>query len=247
MTKQDPNIMLRLPTVAFTAVVAILISAVALGEDYPTQRKMLEEAFPDLKFSRISESPIPGLLQVEVGADIYYASENGHYFVQAEIFDLESRANITEQSRIDARVGYIDEIEKKPAIEFPAADSQYTVTVFTDIDCGYCRKLHQQIADYNDLGISIRYLFFPRSGPATPSWYKAESVWCAESRQEALTLAKSGAVLPEANCQPTPVAEHFELVNELGLTGTPALFTEDGQLLVGYRSPQELIAILKEE
>jgi thiol:disulfide interchange protein DsbC len=246
--KQDIKMMRRLPLVALTALLALPFSAgVLAAEDYSTQRKLLADAFPDMEFGSIEQSAIPGLLQVSVGADIFYTSADGRYFIQAEIFDLDTRANLTEQSRADARFAYLDDIEAQPAIEFPAADHQYTVTVFTDIDCGYCRKLHQQVADYNDLGVSIRYLFFPRSGPDTTSWAKAESVWCADSQQDALTRAKSGEVLPAADCLPTPVADHYKLVNDLGLTGTPALFTEGGQLLVGYRSPQELIEVLDNE
>jgi thiol:disulfide interchange protein DsbC len=103
------------------------------------------------------------------------------------------------------------------------------------------------MSDYNDLGISIRYLFFPRSGPDTDSWAKAESVWCAASRQQALTQAKNGASLPVADCGTTPIASHYKLVNELGLTGTPALFTEGGQLLIGYRDPAQLLTMLEDE
>jgi thiol:disulfide interchange protein DsbC len=226
---------------------ALTASAALPAQDYSAQREQLQDAFPDLEIGAIAESAIPGLLEFKVGADVFYASADGRYFVQAEIFDLENRVNVTEESRIQARAGYIDEINQKPAIEFAAADSKYSVTVFTDIDCGYCRKLHQQIAEYNERGISIRYLFFPRSGPNTPSWAKAESVWCSDPQQEALTRAKSGEVLPEADCEATPVADHYKLVNELGLTGTPALFTAGGQLLVGYRTPQELEQILKSE
>jgi thiol:disulfide interchange protein DsbC len=223
------------------------VSGSSFAADYSVQKEKLQTALPDFVITSVGESPIPGLLEVAVGADVYYASPDGNYFVQAEIFDLNTRTNITEVARDNARAGYVDEIEAESAILFAAKDSQYTVTVFTDIDCGYCRKLHGQMSDYNDLGISIRYLFFPRSGPDTDSWAKAESVWCAASRQQALTQAKNGASLPVADCGTTPIASHYKLVNELGLTGTPALFTEGGQLLIGYRDPAQLLTILEDE
>ena len=230
-----------------SAVVLLSLSVVGYAADYSKQQAALQAALPDLAIKKVSESPIPGLLQVTVGADIYYASADGRYFVQAEIFDLEQRMNITETSRSDARSAYTDIIKGQSAVEFAADDAKYVVTVFTDIDCGYCRKLHQQMSEYNKRGISIRYLFFPRSGPQTDSWFKADSVWCSKSQQQAMTQAKSGITLPKAKCSPTPVANHYELVNELGLSGTPALFTENGQLLVGYRTPEELLSILEAE
>ncbi len=217
------------------------------ADDYADQMKLLRDALPELEISSVTEGPVPGLLEIAAGADIYYASRDGKYFIQAEIFDLESRENVTDLSRSQARVGYLDQISDGSAVEFTAKDPRYTVTVFTDIDCGFCRKLHQQMADYNNLGISVRYMFFPRSGPNTESWAKAESVWCSESRQQAMTQAKSGMPLPAADCEDTPVAAHYQLVNELGLRGTPAIFTEAGDLLVGYRSPGDLIAILNGE
>jgi thiol:disulfide interchange protein DsbC len=229
------------------AAILLTAAATAAAEEYPEQRKALEAAFPDLEIGEISQSAIPGLLEFKVGADVFYASEDARYFVQAEIFDIESRTNITEESRALARAAYVGEIKNNVAVEFAADEPKYTVTVFTDIDCGYCRKLHQQMSDYHARGISIRYLFFPRSGPNTASWAKAESVWCSESQQEAMTRAKAGEALPAADCQPTPIADHYKLVGELGLTGTPALFTDGGQLLVGYRSPDELEQILKNE
>ena len=230
------------------ALAVVLFCATALAQDdYSVQLKALQEALPELKISSVTESPIPGLLEVYVGADIYYTSRDGRFFIQGEIFDIKSRDNVTELSRNQARVGYLDQIAGESAVIFAAEDPRYTVTVFTDIDCGFCRKLHQQVSAYNDLGISIRYLFFPRSGPATESWFKAESVWCAEDRNQALTQAKAGMPLPAAECGDTPVARHYELVNELGLRGTPAIFTEAGDLLVGYRSPDDLIAILTGE
>ena len=228
--------------------IVVLFSGTALAEeDYSAQLKALQEALPELKISSIAESPIPGLLEVAVGADIYYTSTDGRFFIQGEIFNIQSRDNLTELSRNEARSGYLDQIAGESAVVFAAEDSRHTVTVFTDIDCGFCRKLHQQMGAYNKLGISVRYLFFPRSGPATESWYKAESVWCAEDRNQALTQAKAGMPLPPAQCEDTPVARHYALVNELGLRGTPAIFTDSGDLLVGYRSPDDLIAILNGE
>ena len=121
------------------------------------------------------------------------------------------------------------------------------MTVFTDVDCSYCRKLHSEIAEYNRLGIRVRYVFYPRSGPGTESWRKAEAVWCSSDRQAALTLAKSGKELPvNASCGPTPVARTYALGQELGMRGTPGIFTEHGDYFAGYYGPERLLQKLKE-
>jgi thiol:disulfide interchange protein DsbC len=119
--------------------------------------------------------------------------------------------------------------------------------VFTDVDCGYCRKLHSQIAEYNRLGIRVRYAFYPRTGPGTESWHKAEAVWCSVDRQAALTLAKAGKEVPaKPTCGTTPVAHTYELGQELGMRGTPGIFTEHGDYIAGYFAPDRLLQKLKE-
>ncbi len=118
--------------------------------------------------------------------------------------------------------------------------------MFTDIDCGYCRKLHREIADYNDKGIRVRYLFFPRSGPATASWFKAEEVWCAEDRNSALTTAKAGGMVESDDCGATPVPQHYELGRTFGIQGTPAIIADTGELIPGYVSAAELSRYLED-
>ena len=144
-----------------------------------------------------------------------------------------------------ARLSTIDAVGSGNMIVFEPEEATHTITVFTDIDCGYCRKLHRQIESYNELGIRVRYMFFPRSGPETSSWFKAEQVWCADDRNTALTLAKSGAVLEsEEGCGETPVAQHYELGRSIGISGTPAIIVDTGELIPGYVSPNELLKYL---
>jgi len=119
--------------------------------------------------------------------------------------------------------------------------------VFTDLDCGYCRKLHSEMAKYNELGIRVRYLFFPREGPDTESWDKAVSVWCSANRNDALTRAKKGETIKAAKCKPNPVQRDYELGQDVGLRGTPAIVLPDGDLLPGYVPPAMLAQRLAPE
>ena len=125
-------------------------------------------------------------------------------------------------------------------------DAKYTIDVFTDIDCGYCRKLHSEIAEYNRLGIRVRYMFYPRSGPGTESWQKAVSVACSSNPQDALTRAKQGEAVPERSCKTPPVAKTYELGRELQVRGTPGIFTEAGDYVPGYRPPAEMLQVLQQ-
>ena len=128
---------------------------------------------------------------------------------------------------------------------FSPKDPKYTISVFTDVDCGYCRKLHSQIAEYNRLGVRVRYLFFPRSGPDTESWHKAESVWCSADRNDALTRAKRGETLKAKPCGPTPVAKEHQLGEDIGVQGTPSIVLANGEMLPGYVPPAMLVDHLK--
>jgi thiol:disulfide interchange protein DsbC len=198
------------------------------------------------KLDDLQPSPIPGVYQLTQGADISYLTEDGKYFIDGNVYDMESRANLTEALRTHARVALIGAVPESQMLIFSPEKPRYTITVFTDVDCGYCRKLHSEIAEINRLGIRVRYVFFPRTGPGTESWHKAEAVWCSADRNEALTRAKTGAALDlTKTCGPTPVAREYALGESIGVRGTPAIFTENGNMISGYLPPQELVEEIK--
>lgn len=240
-----PNSSLR---VCLAALIAILMPVWANAEaGVPPEYSYVQEAFPDLVVTAVKPSPVDGFLEVAVGSEFLYVTNDAKFVFRGDLFETGSFVNLTDASRTAARSQYLTSIDPSTTIIFPAENPKYTVTVFTDIDCGYCRKLHRQMAEYNDLGITVRYLFFPRSGPGTSSWAKAEAVWCAESQQDALTKAKNNLPVNSEDCGTTPVAAHYEIVNSLALRGTPAIFTDNGQHIMGYRSPEELLEILQAE
>ncbi|HEY0801024.1 MAG TPA: DsbC family protein, partial [Steroidobacteraceae bacterium] len=199
------------------------------------------------KLEDLRPSPIAGIYEFSQGADISYLTADGKYFLDGNLYDMKSRDNLTEALRTHARIALINAVPESEMLIFSPANPKYTITVFTDVDCAYCRKLHSQMAELNRLGIRVRYMFFPRTGPGTESWKKAEVVWCSANRNEALTRAKAGAALDMNKiCAPTPVKREYELGENIGVRGTPAIVTEDGDYINGYMEPRELIEQLKE-
>ena len=153
--------------------------------------------------------------------------------------------NITNLDVAERRLSLMKDIKKEGLISFEAEDQVFDITVFTDVDCGYCRKLHKQIREYNDLGISIRYAAFPRSGLGTETFTKMAGAWCSEDTKTVLTSLKDGKEPRLEFCESHPVAKHYAIGKKLGITGTPAIITNDGELLPGYYSPQDLLKKLK--
>lgn len=198
---------------------------------------------PGAEFIAISETPLTDLLQVQVGNEIYYVSADAKYLFIGRIMDMDTRVNITDQAKSSIRKDLLGEIDHSNQITFSPAEPQYELLVFTDIDCGYCRKLHAQIEEYMAEGIAIHYAAFPRAGLDSHSFDKFVSVWCADDQQDALTLAKAGDEPMPLQCE-NPVSEQYELGLSIGVTGTPALVTHDGTLIPGYMPPAQLKARL---
>lgn len=199
----------------------------------------------DAKPEDVRTTPIPGLYEVAHGADLIYVSADGRYVIDGNLYDIDTKTNLSENRRTQARVAAIAAVRDEQTIAFGPKTAKYTVTVFTDIDCGYCRKLHSEMAEFNRLGIRVRYLFYPREGPGSASWKKADAVWCAADRNDALTRAKKGEAIAARSCGTTPVARDYELGQQMAIRGTPGIFTAQGEYIAGYVPPQELLAHLQ--
>lgn len=198
----------------------------------------------DIKVDEVRPAPVKGLYEVAAGSEVGYVSVDGRYYIDGDVFDMETRDNLTEQRRRQARVALLKGIPDAEAVVFaPSGATRHTITVFTDIDCSYCRKLHSEIDELNKLGVKVRYLAFPRSGPGTESWTKAESVWCSMNRRDALTRAKRGEAVTAAKCA-NPVDRQWQLAREIGIRGTPGILTADGDYLAGYLPAPRLLEYL---
>ena len=201
-----------------------------------------------LKLEDVRLTPINGVFEITRGAAISYVSSDGRYVIMgadADMYDIDTDTNLTENRRRGLRNGMLGAIPESEMIVFSPKDPKYTITVFTDIDCGYCRRLHSQIAEYNKLGIRVRYLFYPRSGPDTESWHKAEQVWCSANRNEALTRAKRDEPINAPKCPADVIARDWELGHKLAVEGTPSIVLPSGEMLGGYAPPAQLAKYLK--
>jgi thiol:disulfide interchange protein DsbC len=224
----------------------LLLAGASRAQQPADPRALIVSKFPGTRVEDVRPTPIAGIYELIRGADIAYVTADGQYAFSGDLIDLAKNDNLTETRRRDTRVKLIGAIPESDMLVFGPREPKYTVTVFTDVDCAYCRQLHSQIAEYNHLGIRVRYLFYPRTGPNTASWSKAEEVWCSSNRNEALTQAKRGGALAAKACPDNPVARHYALGREFDLQGTPAIVLANGELISGYLPPVELVQHLKE-
>lgn len=189
----------------------------------------------------IMPAPVAGLYQIAYGARLFYISADGRHLISGDMFDLQQQTNLTEAWRGKARLTVLD-AAKASMIVYPAKGrGKHAITVFTDIDCTYCRKLHAGMQEMNDLGITVRYLAFPRAGIPSPSYDKAAAVWCSADRKKAMDLAKNEDKVSKDTCANNPVAEHLALGQSLGVNATPTMILDDGTIIPGYLPPQRLL------
>jgi thiol:disulfide interchange protein DsbC len=209
-------------------------------------RVELAKKIPGTTADELHVSPIPGIYELAHGTDVAYVTADGKYAISGDLIELKGNDNLTEVRRRDIRQKLLANIPESDMLIFGPKDPKYTVTVFTDVDCAYCRKLHSQIAEYNRLGVRVRYMFYPRSGPDTESWTKAEQVWCSTNRNEALTRAKLGEELKSPkSCGNSPVARDYAMGKEFDVRGTPSIVMNNGEMLGGYMPPMALVQHLQ--
>jgi thiol:disulfide interchange protein DsbC len=240
---------------ALTGIFSVMLCACVLAAEPAKQpdtgkqtdpRAIIAKKFPGTNVEDVQPSPIPGMYQLPMGADMAYISADGKYIIAGDMFEIDSRTNITEQGRSAARVKLLAKLDERDLIVFSPQVVKHTITVFTDVECGYCRKLHSQIDQLTKLGVRVRYAAYPRAGPDTDDWHKMEAVWCSKDRQTAITQAKLGQAVKAPNCGATPVAKQFQLGEDLGVRGTPAIFAPNGQYIGGYLPPADLVKELED-
>ena len=192
----------------------------------------------------IQPSPIPSLFAVLVRGQLLYFSGDGRYMIQGDAFDIATHTQLGQASVQALRREAIAHLSPDQIVRYAPPHPKYTVTVFTDIDCPYCRAFHANIAAINKLGIAVDYLFWPRTGLGTPSAQKAVDVWCAADRKAAMTAAFAGQPVTRAACA-SPVTRDFNLGVDLGVDGTPTVLAANGVSLGGYVDPDELLRRLE--
>ena len=239
----------------YLACLAAIASAVALAQtegagtegeaaELEQVRAKIAETFEEIAPEHVHPSPVDGWFTIRKGAIVAYISKDGRYLLQGDLIDLDDEVNLSEMTRNEARVEMLASLAADKAIVFSPKEPKFSVSVFTDIDCTYCRRFHQQIDEYLAQGIEVRYLLYPRSGPGSASWKVAEQVWCAEDRARALTLAKQDKTFETKACDASIVQTHYALGQDIGLRGTPALVLQDGTLVSGYLPPLQLTEAL---
>ena len=226
-----------------------ILFSLFIASDEEIIRNSLEKILPaGSEIESIQESSISGLYSVYYGdLEPIYVTEDGNFFIYGDIYkiNIDSISNITDLEISKRRSIILSSLTSSELISFKSKNEKYTVTVFTDVDCGYCRKLHNQIEEYNKLGITINYAAFPRSGLGTDSFTKMVSAWCSNNTKLSLTRLKNNKEVDTNFCDNQPVSKHYAIGKKLGVTGTPAIFSTDGSLIPGYLSPEDLLTKLK--
>lgn len=240
----------KIVTLLGALAVALLASPSALADDADAElelvRQRVGEMFEMIEPDDVTRSPVDGWYTIHKEHIVAYISADGRYLLQGDLIDLDMGANLTEQLRNETRRNLLANVADDHTIVFAPDEVKYKVSVFTDVDCTYCRRLHSQINEYLEKGIEVRYFLYPRNGPASHAWNTMEDVWCAADRQNALTMAKLDREFPTSKCDASIVQEHYVLGREVGLTGTPAIILEDGSLISGYLPPDQLAATLQQ-
>ncbi|MDA3806750.1 MAG: DsbC family protein [Thiomicrorhabdus sp.] len=206
----------------------------------------LKTLLPNAPEAVITATPIEGFYQIQVGMTVVYMSRDGKYLLNGNLIELETRENLTDLAKSVARQSAMQKISESSMIVYPAKGKQtHFITVFSDIDCPYCAKLHKEIPALNEAGITVRYLGYPRSGIGSPSYHKAVSVWCAKDSLKAMDSAMLGKPVENKVCV-NPVRDHMMQAKYFEVNGTPNIILDNGDLLPGYVPAKELIKIIKE-
>ncbi len=208
----------------------------------------LKLARPDLTFTLVDKQPIVDFYQVQVeSGPLLFAHRSGDYFFQGDLLQIQSGqiVNVLEVQYTEERREIFQSRSAEDLIVFkPEGETAAIINVFTDIDCGYCRKLHREVSELNAMGIEVRYLAYPRAGIPSESFNKIATAWCAENKQDVLTELKAGKLVSTAVCENNPVAKHLDLGQSIGVTGTPAIVLMDGTMIPGYKPAADLAALL---
>ena len=232
------NTLLRI----FTLLVMISAATQVSADDTAELKQSLAKTLPQYEASYIEKTPIEGIYQVIIGGQVIYMTKDARYMIDGNLIDLSTKKNYTEDAMSGIRLSQIEKLGEDKMVVYTPETIKHTITVVTDIDCPYCRRLHNEMDQYMAGGVQVRYIFMPLKGKS--DFRTTVSVWCAKDRNEALDMAKAGAELEAKDCE-NPINEHLTVSRSLGVRGTPAIILQDGSMLPGYVPASKLIAELQ--
>ena len=248
LEKAAPAAAAEVTTPAATPAKADMPTAPAATVD-PEVAKQITEKLKPLFGSApdsIKASPVAGVYAVSFGMELLYSSPDGRYVFSGDLIDSQSRTNLSENARASGRKGVMDKTDASKTITYKAkGDEKFVISVFTDVSCPYCVKLHQEVPKLNDMGVTVRYFAYPRAGVGSGPYKAMVNAWCSADPIKALNELKEGKTLDAKECT-NPVADHYALGQKVGVTGTPAIVTQDGVMIAGYRPAQEMFEALEE-
>lgn len=231
-----------------TVFLLLTLSLSAAANPEQIIKAKLNQMMPELLIDSVEKTPVTNLYMVASGAQVLYVSQDAKFIIQGDMYNIQDSAkpvNMSDSVRKTAIKKIIDGVDPNTMIIYPAKDEKSVITVFTDIDCAYCRKLHQEVKDLNAGGITLRYLAFPRTPKGTPSYTKAIYVWCAQDRNTAYNEAIAGKEPAIANCK-NPVDDHHKIAELVGVNVTPVIVLKNGQMIPGYLPADKLIKVAME-
>ena len=231
-----------IPVLLFAASLLSAFAVSADENDVAQLKQALAKSMPSVKPTKISATPVEGLYEVIVGSQVVYMSADARYMIEGDLFDLKTKRNVSEEAKSVIRLAAIDKLGSDNMLVYKPEKVKNTITVITDIDCPYCRRLHNEIPEYMENNIEVRYIFMPLKGAADMK--KTVSVWCSDDRQLALDIAKAGGDVDEKKCE-NPIAKHLQVAREIGVRGTPAIVLENGEMLPGYVPVGKLVEELR--
>lgn len=236
------NDMMRL-FMLFAASLALSMPAGANDQEVKQIKAELARAIPELKSASIKPSPVSGMYEVEYDSKIFYTTSDGKFLFMGDLMEVGTRNNLTETRRAALRARLLNDVGEENMLVIGPAKPRRTITVFTDVDCGYCAKFHLDVPALNKEGVKVRYLFFPRTGLNSDSYRRAVAVWCASDRAKAIGIAKAGGKIDMKTCA-NPVESHYHLGQRMEISGTPSIYIDDGRVLPGYIPAARLLGIL---
>lgn len=231
----------------------ILASAIALTTSLPALAdatadalaKTLKERMPGMPLTSVTATPVPGVYEVIAGPDVVYMTGDARFMFQGALIDFEQRKNLTEVRLTSIRADLLKQVKDEDTVIYPAqGETKYTITVFTDPSCPYCRKLHQEVPELNKQGVKVRYALYPRAGLDSPIGKSSIGIMCAKDRKAELDKSLAGQSVSLPACDKHPLASLLELGTQMGLEGTPFIVTEGGQIIPGYRPAADLLKVL---